>query len=66
MSTLINTIGFHEAERALKRGVLYSPTEALKVNLVNEVVSDTDVIDVARRAVLSYLAVPGAASFNLF
>jgi len=56
---MINTIGFNESERALKIGLLYSPADALKVNLVDEVVPETEVLDAARRAVTQYLSVPG-------
>ena len=58
-ATMINTIGFSETERALKLGKLYSSDDALRVNLVDEVVPETDVIEAARRAVAQYLSIPG-------
>jgi len=43
----VKTIGYREAELGLGLGKLYSPSEALAINLVDEVVKNEDVLSVA-------------------
>jgi len=58
-SPMINAIGLNGSERALKLGLLYSPTNTLRVNLIDEVVPETEVLEAARLDVTRYLSVPG-------
>jgi 3,2-trans-enoyl-CoA isomerase len=55
----VNTIGHREAERALQLGTLFSPAEALKVGVVDEVVPEDQVHSKARSVMTKWLAIPG-------
>lgn len=55
----MNTIGHRAAEHALQLGMLFPPTEALKVGLVDEVVPEDQVHSKARSVMAKWLAIPG-------
>merc|ERR1712127_924148 len=48
IDTMINTIGHRETEKALQLGKLYSPEEALAVNLVDELCEPNELMDKAQ------------------
>lgn len=54
-----NTIGQRETERALQLGLLYSPADALKVGLVDEITSQEQVMSTTYQHVETYLEIPG-------
>uniref|UniRef100_A0A3Q3R650 Enoyl-CoA delta isomerase 1, mitochondrial n=1 Tax=Monopterus albus TaxID=43700 RepID=A0A3Q3R650_MONAL len=59
--TIINTVGHRTAEMALELGLLFSPSEALKIGLVDQVVPEDQVLTTATQAMTKWLAVPDHA-----
>ncbi|XP_003228704.1 enoyl-CoA delta isomerase 1, mitochondrial [Anolis carolinensis] len=59
--TIVNTIGHRAAERSLQLGFLYSPTEALRVGLVDELVPGEKVPLRAAEVMAQWLAIPDHA-----
>ncbi|KAF8768109.1 enoyl-CoA delta isomerase 1, mitochondrial-like [Argiope bruennichi] len=58
----INSIGFRQAEHALKLGKMFSPEEALKLGLVNELVdSPSDVLPKAQEEMEKWMKIPASA-----
>ncbi|GMI06264.1 hypothetical protein TrVE_jg13516 [Triparma verrucosa] len=53
----VKTVGYREAELGLSRGKLYSPEEALKIGLVDEIV-EGEVYDVAVERAEEYAKIP--------
>ena len=62
---MINTIGFRESEKALQLGKLYSPEEALAVNLVDEIVESSDVLLKAEEQMQLWCKIPSLTYFTL-
>jgi len=58
------TVGQREAERALALGHLYSPSEALKVGLIDEAVAGDKVLEVAEAQLKKWMAIDANARFN--
>ena len=58
-NAFVNTIGYREAEKALQLGQLYSPEEALSVNLVNEVVEPANLLARAEEEMQKWCKIPG-------
>ena len=56
--TMVNTIGYRESEKALQLGTLYSPEEALKVNLVDEIVDQKDLMQQSQMQMEKWLKIP--------
>ncbi|GMI31147.1 hypothetical protein TrRE_jg11439 [Triparma retinervis] len=54
----VKTIGNREAELGLGLGKLYSPSEALSVNLIDEVVKNEDVLEVAMKEAETWAKIP--------
>ncbi|XP_065180644.1 enoyl-CoA delta isomerase 1, mitochondrial-like [Sycon ciliatum] len=61
MDTYVATIGQRSAERALILGSLFSPTDALKIGLVDEVVASDQVMERATAECLQHMKIPNAA-----
>jgi len=59
--TMINTIGFRETEKALQLGKLYTPEQALSINLVDEIAEPTEVALKAKEAMLQWCKIPAHA-----
>lgn len=60
--SMINTIGYRQAELALTRGTLFTPQEALKIGLVDELASSKeDAIAKGEKFLQSFKGVPGEA-----
>lgn len=58
----VNRIGFGRAEHALKIGKLFTPEEALKLNLINELVeSPADLMSKAEEELDKWIKIPSAA-----
>ncbi|GBN49979.1 Enoyl-CoA delta isomerase 1, mitochondrial [Araneus ventricosus] len=58
----INSIGFRQAEHALKLGKMFTPEEALKLGMVNEIVdSPSDVVPKAQEELDKWMKIPAAA-----
>ncbi|CAL1276833.1 unnamed protein product [Larinioides sclopetarius] len=58
----INSIGFRQAEHALKLGKMFTPEEALKLGMVNELVdSPSDVLPKAQEELDKWMKIPAAA-----
>lgn len=55
---MINTIGYRETEKALQLGKLYSPEEALAINLVDEVVEPNNLIAKAEEQMIKWCSIP--------
>lgn len=56
---LVNTIGHRAAEHALQLGLLFQPTEALQVGMVDQVVPEDQVQSTALSVMTEWLAIPG-------
>ncbi len=54
----IDTIGHRRAELALSLGTLFTPQEALDVGLVDEVVSDSNVVEIAQQRARDWVRIP--------
>ncbi|KAJ1097585.1 hypothetical protein NDU88_002703 [Pleurodeles waltl] len=59
--TMTNTIGNRETEKALQLGYMYSPADALKVGLVDQLASADKVETVASTVMSEWLAIPDHA-----
>ncbi|XP_078519245.1 enoyl-CoA delta isomerase 1, mitochondrial [Lissotriton helveticus] len=59
--TMTNTIGNRETEKALQLGYMYSPEDALKVGLVDQLVSEDKVQTEASTKMSEWLAIPDHA-----
>lgn len=60
--TMANTVGHRTTEMALQLGLLYSPSEALKVGLVDQLVPEDQILSTATQTMTRWLAIPGTAS----
>ncbi|XP_030590728.1 enoyl-CoA delta isomerase 1, mitochondrial-like [Archocentrus centrarchus] len=59
--TLMNTVGHRTTEMALELGLLYSPAEALKIGMVDQLVPEDQVLTTATEAMTKWLAIPDHA-----
>ncbi|KAM6966174.1 enoyl-CoA delta isomerase 1, mitochondrial [Tautogolabrus adspersus] len=59
--TLVNTVGHRHAEMALELGLLYNPSEALKIGLVDQLVPEDQVLITAAQTMKKWLAIPDHA-----
>nr|XP_019568713.1 PREDICTED: enoyl-CoA delta isomerase 1, mitochondrial [Rhinolophus sinicus] len=59
--TLVNTIGHRASERALQLGLLFPPTEALQVGMVDKVVPKDQVQSTALSVLAQWMAIPDHA-----
>ncbi|ELU16502.1 hypothetical protein CAPTEDRAFT_218894 [Capitella teleta] len=59
--TMVNTVGHRETERALQLGLLYSGENALKVGLIDELVSPEKVMETAEGQMQMWLKIPDFA-----
>ncbi|XP_037647824.1 enoyl-CoA delta isomerase 1, mitochondrial-like [Sebastes umbrosus] len=59
--TMTNTVGHRNTELALQLGLLYNPSEALKIGMVDEVVPEDQVLTTATQAMTKWLAIPDHA-----
>ena len=55
---MINTTGFRESEKALQLGKLYSPEEALAVNVIDEIVEQKDLLANAEEQMVKWCKIP--------
>ncbi|XP_070617624.1 enoyl-CoA delta isomerase 1, mitochondrial [Erythrolamprus reginae] len=59
--TLLNTVGHRASERALQLGLLFSPQEALRIGLVDELVPEEKMQARAAEVLAQWLAIPDHA-----
>lgn len=59
--TMVNTVGHRTTELALQLGLLYSPAEALKIGLVDQLVPEDQVLTTATKTMTKWLAIPDHA-----
>ncbi|RVE69034.1 hypothetical protein OJAV_G00073790 [Oryzias javanicus] len=59
--TMANTVGHRTTEMALQLGLLYSPSEALKVGLVDQLVPEEQILATATQTMTKWLAIPDHA-----
>ncbi|XP_037111953.1 enoyl-CoA delta isomerase 1, mitochondrial [Syngnathus acus] len=59
--TIANTVGHRTTEMALALGLLYNPTEALKIGLVDQLVPEDKLMATAEQAMAKWLAIPAHA-----
>lgn len=52
------TVGIHQGEKAVNLGKLFKPQEALKIDLVDQVVPQDQLMDVARQEMKQWLQIP--------
>lgn len=56
---MANTVGHRNTELALELGLLYNPSEALKIGLVDQLVPEDQVLTTATQTMTKWLAIPG-------
>jgi len=61
VDTMRNVISQRHCEKSLQLGTMYTSADALKIGLVDSLVSDTDTVEAARQELLNWLKVPGYA-----
>ncbi|XP_075939175.1 enoyl-CoA delta isomerase 1, mitochondrial-like [Anarhichas minor] len=61
MDTMKNTLGHRTTEVALQLGLLYNPSEALKIGLVDQLVPEDQILTTAKQAMTKWLAIPDHA-----
>lgn len=54
----VNTIGYRESEKALQLGLLYSPEEALKIKLIDEICAPQDLLAKAEQQMIAWSKIP--------
>ncbi|XP_076609750.1 enoyl-CoA delta isomerase 1, mitochondrial [Chaetodon auriga] len=59
--TMINTVGHRTTEIALELGLLYKPSEALTVGLVDQLVPEDQVLTTATQTMTKWLSIPDHA-----
>ncbi|XP_035510125.1 enoyl-CoA delta isomerase 1, mitochondrial [Morone saxatilis] len=59
--TMINTVGHRTTEMALELGMLYNPSDALKIGLVDQLVPEDQVLTTATQTMTKWLAIPDHA-----
>ncbi|XP_038548821.1 enoyl-CoA delta isomerase 1, mitochondrial [Micropterus salmoides] len=59
--TMTNTVGHRTTEIALELGLLYNPSEALKIGLVDQLVPEDQVLTTATQTMAKWLAIPDHA-----
>ncbi|XP_048847902.1 enoyl-CoA delta isomerase 1, mitochondrial [Brienomyrus brachyistius] len=59
--TMVNTVGHRTAEIALQLGLLYSPQDALKIGMVDELVPEEKLVSTATEAMARWFAIPDHA-----
>ncbi|KAI5623088.1 enoyl-CoA delta isomerase 1, mitochondrial, partial [Silurus asotus] len=59
--TMVNTVGFRTTELSLQFGLMYSPSDALKIGLVDQVVPEEKVLSTATETITKWLAIPDHA-----
>nr|XP_061805042.1 enoyl-CoA delta isomerase 1, mitochondrial-like [Nerophis lumbriciformis] len=59
--TMVNTVGHRTTEMALGLGLLYSPTEALKIGLVDQIVPEDKLMTTSEQVMAKWLAIPDHA-----
>lgn len=59
--TMANTIGHRNTEMALALGLLYSPSDALNIGLVDQIVPQDQLLDTAAKTMTKWLAIPDHA-----
>nr|XP_046271773.1 enoyl-CoA delta isomerase 1, mitochondrial-like [Scatophagus argus] len=63
--TMKNTVGHRNAEISLKLGLLYNPSEALKIGLVDQLVPEDEIVTTAIQTMTKWLAIPDHARHNI-
>lgn len=56
--TMVNTVGHRHTELGLELGLLFSPSEALKIGLVDQLVPEDQVLSTATQKMAKFLAIP--------
>lgn len=56
---MVNTVGHRTAELSLQFGLMYSPSDALKIGLVDQLVPEENVLSTATDTMTKWLDVPG-------
>ncbi|XP_008293728.1 enoyl-CoA delta isomerase 1, mitochondrial [Stegastes partitus] len=59
--TMVNTVGFRTTEVALQLGLLYNPSDALKIGLVDQLVPEDQVLATATKTMTKWFAIPDHA-----
>ncbi|XP_070779264.1 enoyl-CoA delta isomerase 1, mitochondrial isoform X1 [Enoplosus armatus] len=59
--TMMNTVGHRTTEIALELGLLYNPSDALKIGLVDQLVPEDQVLTTATQTMTKWLAIPDHA-----
>ena len=55
---MMNTIGMRECEKALQIAISYTPEQALKIHLVDEIVEKDDLMPKAEEEMKKWLKIP--------
>lgn len=57
--TLQNIVGYRNTDISLQLGLLYKPSEALKIGLVDQLVPEDQILTTATQTMSKWLAIPG-------
>lgn len=61
---MCNTVGHRATEMALQLGLLYSPSDALRIGLVDQVLPEDQVMSAAMESMAKWFAIPGLNPFS--
>ncbi|XP_017562446.1 enoyl-CoA delta isomerase 1, mitochondrial [Pygocentrus nattereri] len=59
--SMVNTVGYRIAEESIQFGVMYSPADALKIGLVDQVVPEDKVLSTAKEKMEKWFDIPDHA-----
>lgn len=57
--SLLNVVGQRNTEISLQLGMLYKPSDALKIGLVDQLVPEDQILATATQTMSKWLAIPG-------
>ena len=63
-NTMINTIGLRQCEKALQIGKIFTPKEALQIDLIDELADPKNLIEKAEEQMKIWLKIPGKFSIS--
>lgn len=55
----MNTVGQRTADRALQLGLLYKPSKALQIGLVDQLVPEEEILTTAVEKMTKWVEIPG-------
>lgn len=62
---MMTIVGHRNTELALELGLLYNPSDALKLGLVDQLAPEDQILTTATQAMTKWLAIPGITTWNM-